>query len=131
MVETAFSAIILVMLVVAIFEFGMIFSAYSAVLTASRSGATYASMHPDPDDPEYDQYEDIVRNEMRAAHLNMNNVTVLAPSTPEGLTAGHPIGVTVIYRLTTFTSGISLPVFGRFGLPRYYTITWQAVVPIR
>ena len=109
----------------------MVFSAYSVVLNASRAGATYASMHPDPDDPEYTRYADIVRNEMRAAHLNMENIEVLAPETPEGLGVGSPLGVTVMYRLNTFTSGISLPIFGRFGLPRHYTVAGKTVVPIR
>ncbi|MHB0876001.1 MAG: TadE family protein [Anaerolineae bacterium] len=131
LVETSLSAIVLILLVVAIFEFGMIFSTYSAVLTASRAGATYASMHPNPTDPEYGRYEEIVRNEMRAAHLDMTCVTVLLTDTPEGTSAGSPIGVTVQYRLHTFSSGIAMPVFGRLGMPTSYTIAWQTVVPIR
>lgn len=131
LVETSLSAIMLTLLVVVIFEFGMVFTAYSAVLNASRAGATYASMHPKPTDPEYGRYEDIARNEMRAAHLNMENVSVLLPDTPEGTSAGSPIGVTVIYRLHTFTSGISMPVFGRLGMPQYYTLAWTTVAPIR
>lgn len=130
-VETSFAALVLILLLIAIFEFGMVFSTYAATLNASRAGATYASMHPDPSDPAYMRYADIVRNEMRAAHLNMNNVEVLTPETPEGLGAGHPLGVTVMYRLQTFSSGISLPVFGRFGLPRHYIVTGKTVVPIR
>jgi len=131
LVEMAFASVFLLLLVVAAYEFGMVFSSYAATINASRVGASYASMHPDPGDDEYTRYADLARHEMRAAHLDMSRVEVSAPQTPEGSGPGAPIAVTVTYRLQTFTSGMSLPVFGRLGLPSCYTVSWTAVVPIR
>lgn len=45
--------------------------------------------------------------------------------------AGCFITVTVHYRLHTFTSDISLPGVGRFGLPNYYQINYSVGMPIR
>jgi len=102
-----------------------------AVINASRAGATFASMHADPADPEYGRYVEIARNESRAGRLRMEALEVLPPETPEGLDVGDPIRVTVVYRLRTFSSGISLPIFGRLGLPDTYTIRWTTTAPIR
>lgn len=131
LVEASFAAIFLTMLVIATFEFGMVFSSYVAVINASRAGATYASMHADPADAEYDRYADMARNESRAGRLLMETLEVLPPETPEGLAAGSPVRVTVVYRLRTFSSGISLPIFGRLGLPDTYTIRWTTTAAIR
>ncbi len=131
LVETAFASVFLTLLVMAIFEFGMVFSSYSAVISASRAGATYASMHPSPLDPDYGRYADIARNEARAAFMDMTQVSVLPPDTPEGTDPGQPLAVTVRYRLRTFSSGISLPVFGRLGLPTSYMVSWTTTVAIR
>lgn len=131
LVETAFASVFLILLVLAVFEFGMAFSSYVAVINASRAGASYASMHPDPSDPAYDRYEDMVRHEARAGHLNMDQLVVLPPETPEGITPGEPVEVTVVYRLRTFSSGVSLPIMGRMGVPSAYTIRWTTTVPIR
>ena len=131
LVEASFAAVFLIALVVAVFEFGMVFSSYVAVINASRAGASYASMYPNPASAEYSRYADIARNEARAARLNMETLDVLAPVTPEGTDAGDPIRVTVEYRLRTFSSSISLPIFGRMGLPDTYTIRWATTAPIR
>ena len=48
-----------------------------------------------------------------------------------GYTAGCPITVTVHYRVHTFTSDMSLPGYGRFGLPNYYEIQYSVGMPIR
>ncbi|MBI5033921.1 MAG: pilus assembly protein [Chloroflexi bacterium] len=48
-----------------------------------------------------------------------------------GYTAGCPITVTVRYRVHTFTSDMSLPGYGRFGLPNYYEIKYSVGMPIR
>lgn len=57
------------------------------------------------------------------------------PPCPQGSTtaldAGCPITVTVHFRLHTLTSDISLPSFGRFGLPNYYQINYSMGIPIR
>jgi Flp pilus assembly protein TadG len=131
MVETAFSSIVMLLLVLVVFEFGMVFSSYIAVMNAARAGASYASIHASPSDPENGRYVAVARDEARAAHLDMAQLTVGPAQTPEGNEPGKPIQVTVSYRLSTFSSGISLPIFGRFGLPRYYTVAWTATAPIR
>ena len=131
LVEASFAAVFLIALVVAVFEFGMVFSSYVAVINSSRAGASYASMYPDPASSEYDRYADIARNEARAGRLTMERLEVLPPETPEGTDAGDPVRVTVVYRLRTFSSSISLPIFGRMGLPDTYTIRWATTAPIR
>ena len=131
LVETAFASVFLILLVIAIYEFGMVFSTYIATINASHVGATYASMHANPSDELYERYADLARHEMRAAHLDMTRVVVAAPQTPNGNSPGSPIGVTVSYQLQTFTSGMSLPVFGRLGLAPFYLISWTMWAPIR
>ena len=44
---------------------------------------------------------------------------------------GNSISVTVHYTITTLTSGMSLPFFGRLGLPNAYHIQYTYSVPIR
>lgn len=131
LLETSLSAVMLVLLVLAIFEFGMVFAAYASVINASRVAASYASMHPDPTDEEYERYAELARHELRAARLAMDEIEVGEPQTPEGTEPGSPLSVTVTYRLTTFSSTMSFPMFGRLGLPDHYNIRWTAVVPIR
>ncbi len=131
LVEASFAAVFLILLVIAVFEFGMAFSSYVAVINASRAGASYASMYADPADANYGRYVAVARNEARAGRLKMERLEVLPPETPEGTAPGDPISVTVVYRLRTFSSGISLPIFGRMGLPDTYTIRWKTTVPIR
>ncbi len=50
---------------------------------------------------------------------------------PNGITPGSPITVTVVYSLQTFTSRVSLPFFGRFGLPAVYRMQYSYSMPIR
>jgi Flp pilus assembly protein TadG len=45
--------------------------------------------------------------------------------------AGCPITVTVHYFIHTFTSDMSFPIFGRFGLPNTYRIDYTMGMPIR
>ena len=60
---------------------------------------------------------------------------ILAPATdstcPLSKNSGCPITVTVHYRIHTFTSDMSLPGYGRFGLPNYYQINYSVGMPIR
>lgn len=48
-----------------------------------------------------------------------------------GTISGCPITVTVHYRVHTFTSDMSLPGYGRFGLPNFYEIKYTIGMPIR
>ena len=45
--------------------------------------------------------------------------------------SGSPISVTVHYTISTMTSGMSLPFFGRLGLPNAYHVQYTYSVPIR
>jgi Flp pilus assembly protein TadG len=47
------------------------------------------------------------------------------------VTSGSSISVTVNYTITTLTSGMSLPFFGRLGLPNAYHIHYTYSMPIR
>ena len=53
------------------------------------------------------------------------------PSYVDPFGAGCPITVTVHYKLHTFTSDMSLPGFGRFGLPNYYQLDYTLTMPNR
>jgi len=52
-------------------------------------------------------------------------------SCPTGLEIGCPITTTVHYRIYTFTSTISFPYYGRFGLPNYYQLDYSVAMPIQ
>jgi Flp pilus assembly protein TadG len=56
---------------------------------------------------------------------------VADPSCSATLGPGCTITVTVNYQIHTLTSGISLPGFGRMGLPNNYQINYSMVTPIR
>jgi hypothetical protein len=47
------------------------------------------------------------------------------------MTSGSSISVTVHYTITTLTSGMSMPFFGRLGLPNSYHIYYTYSMPIR
>jgi Flp pilus assembly protein TadG len=47
------------------------------------------------------------------------------------ISSGSSISVTVHYTITTLTSGMSLPFFGRLGLPNAYHIHYGYSMPIR
>jgi len=131
LVETALVSIFLLSLIMVVFELGTVFSSYVAVVNAAKAAASYASMHANPEDAEHERYIDIARHELRAAGLDMEQVEVLPLETPEGTEPGKPVSVTVVYHLTTFTSTMSLPLFGRMGLPSSYALRWTATMPIR
>jgi Flp pilus assembly protein TadG len=71
----------------------------------------------------------------RAQLLTQDTLTLQRPvpdpscSSPIG--TGCMITVTVLYNLHTLTSDVSLPFFGRLGLPSYYRIKYNMVVPVR
>jgi Flp pilus assembly protein TadG len=129
-VEVSFASIFLFLLMLAAFELGTAFSAYIAVINASRAGASYASMHPSPSDAEYMRYADVAKKELDAAGLT-SQVLVGLPITPEGILPERPVSVTVNYTWQPFSSGIALPVLGRLGLPSHYHVSWTTTMAIR
>ena len=69
MLEMTVGTVFLLIVVLILFEMGMLFYSYIAVLNASREGAVYASIYPtiQEGDPRYDRYASIVRAEAEAA----------------------------------------------------------------
>jgi hypothetical protein len=191
MVEISLALPFLVVIVMALIEFGMVLAAYLSLVNATREGAVFASEYsqladsncnPDSnpnayplpegtsgyctgahdDDPVsgsgttsstlWSEYYQRVSNEVYApigqpleqgGLLNQDILTVDRPlvgtlqippcpsGSTTGLDAGCPITVTVHFRVHTLTSGISLPGFGRMGLPPYYQINYTYAMPIR
>ena len=137
-VEVSIISVLLILTVVIVFEAGLVFSSYITILNASREGAVYASSHPDlvtldTSDDVYQKYEGVIKAEARL-RLFMNDDHVLHVSRPQvgsSVSFGSPITVSVSYDCYTFTSGLSLPFFGRFGLPPYWPIKAWTVMPIR
>ncbi len=137
-VEVSAGLIFLLLIILIVFEGGIMFSTYIALLNAAHDGALYASRHPslDPDDPEqiesYEQYEGLIRAEAFNGGLtDPTKMLILPPEKPEGSDPGDPIVVKVTYRVETFTSSVSLPYFGRLGLPYYWPVTAKVIMPIR
>ena len=100
------------------------------------SGSTSATV--------WSEYNNRVSNEIfvvvgetleRGGLLTTDNLTVYRPIAAPNCTlpigAGCMITVTVNYQLRTLTSGISLPAFGRFGLPSTYQINYKMTIPVR
>jgi len=136
LVEASVTVVFLLLIILVTFEFGRVFFTYLNVLSAARAGALYASNHPEwlanlsTDSPEYVEYSSRIIYEIRGAGLD---TTYLSFSLPEVDTVevGAPVRVTVTYELSTFTSGMRFPFFGRFGLPSTYKITASVEMPIR
>ena len=148
LVEVSVVSALLIMIVVVVFEVGVVFSSYIALLNASREGAIFASSHPQvlsvaaanrPTDPRYQEYLGRVKAEARlsvvtddcATHPSPPCLTVLPPQFRAGWISGDAVTVTVSYSCTTFTSGLQLPFFGRFGRPHYWPISAWTVAPIQ
>ncbi len=142
LVEVAGVSVFLILLSLMIFETGVMFFSYVALLNASREGAIYASAHPELADPAktpedsqaYLIYtERIVKGEVRLGNLvDPARLTIHRPVLVDGTSRfGDPIRVQVDYQLVTFTSTIRLPFFGRFGLPNYWPMSVATTMPIR
>jgi hypothetical protein len=76
--------------------------------------------------------EILVNNPLIAAGLQGTGIGIVInrPIAPN-LAVGQYVTVSVAYTFTTFTSSITLPFFGRMGLPTYYTLRYDVGVPIR
>ncbi len=71
---------------------------------------------------------------LRAGQLIDQDILTMTPPVVDptcGINQGCPITVTVSYQVHTFTSDVSLPYFGRFGLPNYYLLSYTMGMPIR
>ncbi len=140
-VEVSVGLVFLLLLVIIMFEGGIMFSTYMALIDAARDGARYASERPwlDPNDPAperieaYKKYEGIIRTTASSSGLTDPTKLIIYP--PEIVDNAPPehdeIVVRVTYRVETFTSSITLPFFGRMGLPYYWPLTYEARWPIK
>ena len=142
LVEVSVVSIFLILLGLMIFEVGVTFASYMSLLNASREGALYASSHPRlsdssavaEDSSHYMHFtENVVKGEVLTGNmLDPDELTIHRPVLVNGTQSiGDPIRVQVDYRLQTFTSTISLPFFGRFGLPDYWPLSAWTIMPIR
>lgn len=136
LVEVSVVSVFLILIVIIVFESGLVFSSYIALLNASREGAVYASSHPglatdDTSSSDYQSYEGIIKAEARL-RLYTDYLTIDRPELVEGTSDfGDPIKVRINYQVHTFTSGIRLPFFERFGLPNYWPVSAWTIMPIR
>jgi hypothetical protein len=168
-VEIAIAMPFLLVLLLGVFELGIVFASYMAVVSAAREGAVFASMYPKladascghaphddctgvHDDDKYDlsaggtltttvweEYSHRIENEafvqpgerLRAEGLINTGLFMIERPYAPSLTLGEPISVTVHYTISTMTSGMSMPIFGRLGLPNQYHIRYEYAMPIR
>ncbi len=142
--EMAITFPLLLLLLIAAFELAQAFTVYIGMINAAREGAVYATLHPelrneaDLKNCSIDQeictsYVDRIKAEAIALGLDVDDNLTITPPTirPNDVGKNCPITTTVTYSLTTFTSGINLPLVGRFGLPSSYRIQYGVSMPIR
>jgi hypothetical protein len=157
LIELTFAVSLLAVIIVVSFEFALVFASYIALLNSARAGARYASTKtylllesatkdyesyctPEREGEafceDYEMYLNQVGKEVWSSGLDQEGLTIDKPLTEMSevgepvIAGGEPVTVTLHYNLKTFTSGIRLPFFGRFGLPDTYRITASASFPI-
>jgi hypothetical protein len=157
LIELTFAVSLMAIVIVVSFEFALVFASYIALLNSARAGARYASTQPrmvedslsknyatycteDNKDEEfcwqYGMFVKYIEDEVWAAGLDQSEVTIDNPQVDYDdlgaplIEGGKPVTVTLHYDLTTFTSGIRMPFFGRFGLPDTYRLNASAAMPI-
>lgn len=150
LIEVAIIIPFLAILLLGLIEMSYAFTTYIALINATRVGASYASLYPeistddcepimtDSTNPKCITYSERVKDEILAIGLNPDDTlltidkpTYVSPTGDGIIYANCPITATVTYKLYTFTSGMSIPLFGRMGLPNYYTIKYSTGMPIR
>jgi hypothetical protein len=153
LVEAAVAIAFLLMLVIGIFEVGQVFSAYIVLVNSVRDGALYASANPDLRNqvsesnchaqgltqeayPNLYAYCERVKLGIITRRLDPDDqyLTIMNPiyEPLNGSPNRYRITVGAEYRLSTlFTSSISMPFFGRLGLPSSYTLSYKMVVESR
>ncbi len=133
MVEMLVGTVFFLVIMLILFEMGMLFYSYIALLNSAREGSVFASLHPElaPGSEDYEEYVRITSAEAVAAGLELSRFEVLPPETPQGTEPLKPIAVTVRYHLINPTHGIILPIAGRFGLFQNVWITARTEMPIR
>ena len=85
------------------------------------------------------EYSDRVTNEayvavgerLQAQQLIRTGIFRIERPIESGANVGDSITVTVHYTITSLSSGMSFPIFGRMGLPNSYHIHYDFAMPIR
>lgn len=153
LVEMAIVTPFMLILLLAIVEMGQVFYAYIAMVNAARDGSIYASLNPGlsaacPDPlpqvgtsnygamtAECKTFADRVGADTVAALLDSRMLTIARPISttvyPPAALPYQNITVTVSYQLSTFSSGMEMPFFGRLGLPATYNLSHSMGMPIR
>ncbi len=160
LVELAVGAPFLIFLILGVIEMGLVLAVYISLINAAREGASFASKYPQLSNSSHysdtytcasascptlgEEYENRVKNEVYyepgdslvarqlIENLDPNKIDIQVPVITNGsIDKGSPITVTVVYSVQTFTSQISLPFFGRFGLPNVYRLQYSMSMPIR
>ncbi len=135
LVEAAVAFLFLLLILLVMYESAMLFTTYIALLNTSVQGAIYAAGHPnmedDPPDENYQRYESMMQAEALAGGLVWTDLKINPPQLPAHVAPGEPLTVTVDYTMTTFSSEVIFPMFGRLGLPDRYMVSARTAVPIR
>ncbi|MCC7163178.1 MAG: pilus assembly protein [Anaerolineae bacterium] len=146
LVEVAVIFPFLLLLLLGAIEIAQAFNAYIALINSAREGASYATLYPevvdcttalmDEDDgTEFGgrcfEYSERIKGEALANKLDLRELSITKPTASKPFYANCPITATVAYSLTTFSSTMSLPLFGRMGLPNKYLIRYSVGMPIR
>ena len=146
LVEVAVIFPFLLLLLLGAIEIAQAFNAYIALINAAREGASWATLYPETVDCTTAQmdaddgselggrcfeYSERIKSEALANNLDLHELSITKPTASKPFYANCPITATVAYSLTTFSSTMSLPLFGRMGLPNRYIIRYAVGMPIR
>ena len=142
MVEVAVVSVFFMILAIMIYEAGIAFSTYTVLLNASREGGIYASAHPElttvlTNTAVYQEYLAVAATEASSlpGWVDRDNASfrIDRPQLVQtnASTGEQGLRVRVTYNVRTFTSTISLPFFGRMGLPSYWPISAWTIMPAR
>lgn len=124
------ATIFILLLILAIFEMGQVFTSYLVITSSVREGAIYASKFNDAGDVDMAEYRARIRRGLDKRGVDSSQLTIHDPQfdTP----TSDNITVKVDYKLSTlFSSSISLPYFGRMGLPSTYAMSYDMIVQER
>jgi hypothetical protein len=143
-VEMAVVVPFVLILLIALFEMGQVFFAYIALVNATRDGTIYATQNPDlatlcPNpipqvgsagflamDQKCKNFAERLTADPIAATLDSRSMTIARPSLAANpITGGQVVNVTIRYKLQTFTTSMSMPIFDRMGLPNEYTLSYS------
>ena len=139
MLEMTVCIIFLLLVVVALFEFAMVFYSYISLLNAAREGAVYASIYPDVAEgtisPHWTEFEETTLAEAEASGLITDGgiLELLTPIRQAPPCENDVCTITAIlnYDMMNETQGLFLPFMGRLGLFQTLVVQARVDMPIR